>query len=208
MQVDPSLQRKGLGSITGHLEAWNRGEETGLHRVIELVYGELHGMATKKLAIAQPGDTLQPTVMIHELFLKLIQNKQLRFENRYHFFAMAGRLMRQIIADNLRAKLSQKRGGDVQKVPLLNEIQFAGLRQDLEPQRFLALHDALDRLTRKDPRQAVVLEMRFIAGLKLDEIASLLQISQTTIKRELRIGKLWLAHQLGQSLPATPSGSS
>jgi RNA polymerase sigma-70 factor, ECF subfamily len=183
----------GPADVTSLLARWQAGEDGAHDRVAEVVYPELRRIASAYLRRERPNHTLQPTALVHEAFLRLVNAGSLRFDCRQQFFALAAQLMRHILVDHARAALTQKRGGEADKVSL------QGLDvpdQQLAAGRFLELHDALDRLAVHDPRKARVVELRYFGGLTLEEAADVLGISPATAHREQRFAEAWLSTAL------------
>ena len=166
-----------------------------LDRLLPLVHGELRRLAGRHMRHERAGHTLQASALVNEAYLRLIEVKQVPWQNRAHFFAMASRLMRRILVDAARAKGSQKRDAGGQKVSLDEAVAVA----DTPSQDFVALDDALNALEAFDPRKCKVVEMRFFAGMSLEETAEALHLSVGTIKRDWRLAKAWLARELGGS---------
>jgi RNA polymerase sigma-70 factor (ECF subfamily) len=179
--------------VTSLLARWQAGEDGAHDRVAEVVYPELRRIAAAYLRRERSNHTLQPTALVHEAFLRLVDAGSLRFDCRQQFFALAAQLMRHILVDHARAALAQKRGGDAAKVSLegldLPDHQLAA-------GRFLELHDALDRLADHDPRKARIIELRYFGGLTLEEAAEVLGISRATAHREQRFAEAWLSEAL------------
>ena len=165
-----------------------------LDRLLPLVHGELRRLAGRHMRHERAGHTLQASALVNEAYLRLIEVKQVPWQNRAHFFAMASRLMRRILVDAARAKGYQKRAGG-QKVSLDEAVAVA----DTPSQDFVALDDALNALEAIDPRKCQVVEMRFFAGMSLEETAEALHLSVGTIKRDWRLAKAWLARELDDS---------
>ena len=161
-----------------------------LDRLLPLVHGELRRLAGHHMRRERAGHTLQASALVNEAYLRLIEVNQVQWQNRAHFFAMASRLMRRILVDAARAKAYQKRAG--QKVSLDEAVDVA----DTSSQDFVALDDALNALEAIDPRKCRVVEMRFFAGMSLEETAEALHFSIGTIKRDWRLAKAWLAREL------------
>lgn len=176
-------------SISELLIAWGQGERPALDQLTPRIYGELHNIARAYLRRATPGQTLQPTVLINEAFLRLLdQSQPVHWENRTHFFGIAARLMRQILVDHARASHAIKRGGGVAAVTLHDGLAVApGRTLDV-----LAMDEALDRLAEVDARKAKVIEMRFFAGMDREEVAAGLGLTVATVKRDLLLGEAWL----------------
>ena len=165
------------------------GDENAVDALFAVVYDELHGLANNCLRGRQRGNTLQPTALVHEAYLRLIrQDLSSPAADRKHFLALAARAMRAIIVDHARARYSQKRGGGRQRVPLDDALaQFEDRCTDL-----LALDEALTELSEMDPRQSRIVELRFFGGLNEQEVAELLSVSLRTVEREWRFARAWL----------------
>lgn len=171
---------------------WGQGDETALGRLIPLVQRELHQIARRCMAGERAGNSLQATALVNEAYLRLINAKDVAWQDRAHFLAVAARLMRRILVDHARARQYQKRGGDAVRVTLDEALIVAK-----EPDRdFVALDDALTALAAVDARKSQVVEMRFFGGLTIDETAEALQVSRDTVKRDWNIAKLWLLREL------------
>ena len=166
-----------------------------LDRLLPLVHGELRRLAGRHMRHERPGHTLQASALVNEAYLRLIEVKQVHWQNRAHFFAMASRLMRRILVDAARAKGSQKRNAEGQKVSLDEAVAVAATPS----QDFVALDDALNALEAVDPRKCKVVEMRFFGGMSVEETAAALDLSVGTIKSDWRLAKAWLARELGDS---------
>ena len=157
-----------------------------------LVFNELHRLAAIYLRRERRNHTLQPTALVHEAFLRLIEGEQVRWQSRAHFFALAARLMRRILVDSARARGYQKRGGGAPVLSLDEALAVAGgPTPDI-----LALDEALTALAEIDPRKSQVVEMRFFGGLSIEETAEALRVSRDTVKRDWKMAKLWLLREL------------
>jgi RNA polymerase sigma factor (TIGR02999 family) len=179
-------------SVSHLLQAWTRGEEHALERLMPLVYEELRRRARNYLAGERPGITLQPTALVNEAYLRLVEGAEIEWQHRAHFFAVAAQIMRRILVDAARARCSEKRGGDVRKTAF-DERMLAAPVGDRE---LLALDDALDELGRLDERKAKVVELRFLAGLSLRETAEVLKVSEDTVGRDWNFARSWLVRQM------------
>jgi len=163
------------------------GDTSAAEQLLPLVYDELRRLAAAKLAHEKPGQTLQPTALVHEAYLRLVGEKEeATFQDRHHFIATAAKAMRQILVDVARAKRTKKRGGDYQKVPL------EGLAVPLPDQELLELHEAMQRLAEDDPLKAQLVELRFFGGLTGDQAAQVLGISPSTADRHWVFARAWL----------------
>jgi RNA polymerase sigma factor (TIGR02999 family) len=180
---------------TDLLLAWERGDAGALDRLMPLVHAELRGLARRYLAHERPGQTLQATALVHEAYLRLVDLKQVRWQNRAQFFGLAARVMRHLLVDAARARGNEKRGGG-RKVSL---DEACALSADAAP-AVVALDAALQALEQTHPRKARVVEMRFFGGLSQEEIAAALAISVDTVGRDWRFAKLWLLRELSDDV--------
>jgi RNA polymerase sigma factor (TIGR02999 family) len=181
--------------ITQLLKELSAGErEDTPVRLLPLVYDELRRLAGKYLSDERPGHTLQPTSLVHEAFLRLVDQTQITWQDRAHFFRTAARAMRHILVDHARAHAAQKRGGMARRLSLEEAaIEPAERAADL-----LALDEALDSLTTIDERKARIVELRFFGGLSVDETAELLGVHRTTVLRDWKVAKAWLHRELSK----------
>ena len=180
--------------ITQLLEDWSGGDQGALDALIPLVHRELRRLARQRIAGERQGITLQPTDLVNEAYLRLLDIKEVRWQDREHFFSVAARVMRRILVDRSRSRGAQKRGGDLRSVPLDDaENQGASASPDL-----LALDEALKALETFDERKARIVELRFFAGLTVDEAAVVLGVSPETVKRDWKLAKAWLFQFLGK----------
>jgi RNA polymerase sigma factor (TIGR02999 family) len=179
--------------VTGLLQAWGGGDATALDRLVPIVYEELRRQAQRYLRRETPGHTLQTTALVHEAYLRLVDQRQARWQNRAQFFGVAAQLMRRILVDHARQRQAAKRGGSAIQVPL-DEGAVAGPESDVD---LVALDDALTRLAALDPQQARVVELRYFTGLGIEEAAEALGISPATVKREWAMARAWLKRELG-----------
>jgi RNA polymerase sigma-70 factor, ECF subfamily len=177
--------------ITGWLRAWSNGDEAALERLTPLVYGELHRRARRLMGRERDGHSLQPTELIHEAYLRLVGSTPVDWHNRSHFYALAARLMRQILVDHARSRGRQKRGGAALAVTL-DEAAICP-RESLDLGR---LDDALHALADTDVRKSRVVELRFFGGFSVDEVAAILDVSPQTVLRDWRLAKAWLQREM------------
>lgn len=161
--------------------------------LLRLVYDELRRQAHRYLSRERPGHTLQTTALVHEVFLKLNKQEKLKFESQSHFFAIAAKLMRQILIDYARTKHRAKRGGSQDKVSLENALTMGVGETNFD---LLALDEALTRLAVKEEHLANIVELRFFSGLTVDDTAEVLGISNATVKRDWQMAKAWLQREL------------
>lgn len=175
------------------LAGWRRGDHGAVDEVFRLVYGELRVLAGKQLLRRRAGETLGPTALVHEVYMRFAERSSPDLVDRNHFVALAARAMRMIIVDHWRRKRSKKRDA---QAPLSLTLDDIAAPDPLSPVDVLALDDALRRLAELDPRQAQVVEMRFFGGMTLDEIGSLLGVAERTVKREWQKARAFLYHAM------------
>jgi RNA polymerase sigma factor (TIGR02999 family) len=179
----------GSPSVSELLQAWGRGEPAALGQLTPRVYGELHKLARAYLRRGRPGQSLQPTALINEAFVRLLdQSTPVAFENKVHFFGIAARLMRMILVDHARAHHAAKRGSAAAAVTLDDCMAVSPSRAP----DVLEINEALDRLAQVDERKAKVIEMRYFGGMDRVEVAAALGLTVATVKRDLRLGEAWL----------------
>lgn len=181
-----------MSDVTLLLTAVAHGNTQAADELLVLVYHELRNLASHKMARERPGQTLQPTALVHEAWLRLVAAKNPRFENRAHFFSAAAEAMRRILIDRARRKLAQRHGGG-SVAEEFDEAEFAGVEQD---EHLLAVHEALDKLARDYPRQAELVKLRYFAGMTIDETAQLLGISVSTANNYWAFSRLWLFREI------------
>ena len=182
------------GEITAILRDWCSGDENAAEQLFPLVYGELRRQARIYLSRERADHTLQPTALVHEAYLRLVDQTVLRAENRQHFFGIASRLMRQILVDHARRKKAGKRGGAAQRFSLDETC----LLPDDAAGDLIALDEALERLEALDARRSKVVELRFFGGMGEAEIADLLGVNEKTVRRDWQFAKLWLYRELSE----------
>jgi RNA polymerase sigma factor (TIGR02999 family) len=179
--------------VTSLLRDMQGGDSAAADRLVPIVYRELRRIAGALMRNERADHTLQPTAVVHEALLRLMQGETVTFENRAHFFALAARVMRRLLVDHARRRVAGKRGGeDVQQIELEDGLMLT-VQQSSD---VLALHDALEELERLDPRQSRIVEMHYFAGNSLEEIAAIVGVSDRTVKRELQTARLFLRQQL------------
>ena len=186
-----NLQQK--GEVTQLLSAWNRGDEKALSSLIPLVYHELQRMARRHFRREPQGHTLQPSDLINEAFLRLV-NQHVQWQNRAHFFGVASEAMRRVLVNHAKRKKRIKRGGGDIRVSLSEAANLAKPRVlDV-----LALDDALEELASIDPRQCRIVELRYFGGLTIEQTAEVLQVCAATVKNEWTLARAWLYRQLSE----------
>ena len=182
-------------SVTQLLARWNDGDTSARDALVPLVYGELRKIARRCIAGQRSDHTLQPTALVHEAYLRLARHDSADWRDRVHFFAIAAQMMRQILVDHARKRASLKRGGNAITV-LVDDAQPASREKSLD---LLALDDAMKQLALLDPRQSQIVELRFFAGLSIEETAVVVNISPATTKREWATARLWLYRAMSKS---------
>jgi RNA polymerase sigma-70 factor, ECF subfamily len=187
------------GDVTQLLAEWRRGDDAALARLIPLVYAELRRVASARLRHEAPNHTLQTTALVHEAYVRLVGLERMTLRDRTHFFAMAARLMREILVDHARRRDAQKRGGGLTLLGLADDVAAA----ESAIVDVLALDEALTELSALDERLCRVVELRYFAGLNIAETADALDISSATVERDWTVSKAWLLQRLA-SLPDQP----
>lgn len=178
--------------VTALLNKLAQGDQSVITRLMPLIYNELHQRAAAYMRDERAGHTLQPTALVHETYLKLVEQHRTSFQNRAHFMAVAAKLMRRILIDHARARLCSKRGGG-QSPDSWNESMAIQVNSQ---EQLLAVNEALERLRVLDPRQEEIVEMRFFGGLTVEETAEALDVSVRTVEREWTVARAWLYCQL------------
>jgi RNA polymerase sigma factor (TIGR02999 family) len=180
------------GEVTRLLDDWSRGNRGALDALIPLVHEELHRLARGYLARERPGHTLQPTALINEAYLKLVGERDMKWQSRSHFVAVAAQLMRYILVDHCRKKQYTKRGGDLLRVTFDENLDVA----ERPSADLMALDDALEKLAKQDERKSRIAELRYFGGLSVEETAEALSVSVATVTRDWRLTKAWLQREL------------
>src|SRR5712691_764229 len=178
--------------VTKLLKAWSDGDQSALDKLMPLVYEELHRLAHQHMRREKPGHLLQTSALINEAYLRLVDEQQVNWQNRTHFFGIAARLMRRILVDEARKRNSAKRGGTMIQV-LLHEAMTVPEEQAAN---VVALDDALTILAKKDSRQSEIVELRFFGGLSIEETAELLKVSPGTVMRDWTFARAWLRNEM------------
>jgi RNA polymerase sigma factor (TIGR02999 family) len=181
-----------MSDVTHVLEAIHKGESQAAEQLLPLVYTELRRLAAHKMASENPGQTLQPTALVHEAWLKLVGQPDRHWQNRNHFFAAAAEAMRQILTDNARRKLRARHGGGQQRVDL-DACAEAAASPD---EQILSVDEALEKLARLDPPRAQVVKLRYFVGLTIPEVAEVMGISEPTAKRYWSFARAWLHEEI------------
>jgi RNA polymerase sigma-70 factor, ECF subfamily len=178
--------------MTQLLQDWSRGDKAALDALSPIVYNELRRLADSYLRRDRQGHTLQPTALVHEAYLKLVDQQTPDWHSRTHFFAFAAKVMRNILVDHARAHRAAKRGGGAAKVPLLEAVSFSEERSA----ELVALDDALNALADFDERKCKIIELRYFGGLTEEETAKALGISAVTVRRDTRAAEMWLYREM------------
>jgi RNA polymerase sigma factor (TIGR02999 family) len=194
--VDRSLTR--MTDVTQMLRRWREGDQEAMDRVLPVVYEELRRLARARLRGERAGHTLGTTGLVHEAYLRLAEGGGADWRDRAHFFAVASTAMRRVLLDHARQRRTEKRCGGRVRVELdPSRLGEAGVAADSDPETLLALDAALTRLEGAHPRSAKAVELRYFAGLTLEEAAGVLDVSAPTVLRDLRFAQAWLARELG-----------
>jgi RNA polymerase sigma factor (TIGR02999 family) len=181
--------------VTGLLQQWGNGDASAAERLLPAIYDELHRQAARAMRRENAEHTLQATALVHEAYLRLVDQRRVEWRNRAQFFGIAANVMRRVLVDHARARLAAKRGGGAAQITLGGADRDAADSDDgIE---LLALHDALERLQEFDADQARLVELRYFGGLNIDETAEALGVSPATVKREWALARAWLRRELG-----------
>jgi len=189
------MSQKQTGVVTKVLRAAQAGNQEAAARLLPLLYAELHKLAQARMAKLPPGQTLQPTALVHEAYLRLVGKHDLQLESRKHFFFAAARAMRDILVERARSKAGPKRGGGRQREELNDAIAL----NEPPAQEVLALHEALAELERQDPLKGQIVQLRYFAGMEAAEAAQVLGISERTLHRHWRFIKAWMKNRLEEA---------
>ena len=181
-------------NITTLLEKMAAGESDAANELLPMVYDQLRSIARVRMRSESPGHTLQATALVHEVFMRLIGERKVPWQNRAHFYSTAAEAMRRTLIDHAKAKRRQKRGGAVKKVPL----NVADLAHQDDPENILALDDAIRRLEEQNPEAAKIVQLRFYAGLSIDDTAAAMELSPRTVDRRWKFARAWLFKELDQ----------
>jgi RNA polymerase sigma factor (TIGR02999 family) len=182
--------------VTQLLVDWGSGNEKALEALLPLVYDELRKRARALIRLENPGHTLDGTALVHEVYVKLVDQKQSSWQNRAQFYGLAAQVMRNILVDHARSRHRQKRGGEAVKLRLSNGLEVAEAKQDVD---LIRLDDALHALEKLDAQQSRIVELRYFAGLTIEETAEALHSSPATIKRSWTTARLWLLRELSRN---------
>ena len=180
--------------VTRLLVAWGNGDRAALDRLMPLVYEELRRLARHYMSRERPGHTLQTTALVNEAYLRLVDQEELRLENRAHFFGIAARLMREILVDHARSRQAAKRGGGQYRLSL-TKVDRPASGPDMN---LLALDEALGRLEALDPQKSRIVELRYFGGLGIEETAEVIGVSPATVKRDWKLARAWLRAEIGE----------
>jgi RNA polymerase sigma factor (TIGR02999 family) len=181
-----------MSDVTRILESIQQGDAKSADELLPLVYAELRKLAAYKMAHSAAGHTLQPTALVHEVWIRLVGSENPTFDNRAHFFAAAAEAMRHLLIDNARRKLARRHGGGLQRV----DVEYVDIALPVEEDHLLAVNDALDQLAARSPVQAQVVKLRFFVGMTAEESAEVLGLSERTVKQYWSHAKTWLYHEI------------
>lgn len=182
--------------VTKMLLQWSEGDEKAFRQLSAVLYDELKHLARARMRRERKGHTFSTTGLVHEAYLRLIDVNRVQWKDRSHFLSMASRTMRRVLIDHARAKKAQKRDGRLRRIPLREEM----LASDVDVETLLELDDALQRLEAAHPRRGKAAELRYFAGLTLEETADVLDVSPSTVMRDVRFAEAWLARAWGERL--------
>ncbi len=202
MVLEARLLEETSHEVTQLLQSWSHGNREALADLLPLVYDELRRLASSYMRFEAPGHTLQATALVHEAYMKLINQRDVSWKSRAHFFGIAAQMIRRILVDHIRATRAQKRGSGFAALSL-DEALDVGEKKNWE---IIALDDALKTLAKVDPQQARIVELRFFAGLSIEETASIVGISPATVKRDWVTAKAWLFRELSRTKPGESIG--
>jgi RNA polymerase sigma factor (TIGR02999 family) len=188
------MEKTSSNEVTQLLHAWGRGDKESLDKLLPIVYQELHRLAAAYMRKESPGHTLQTSALVNEAYIKLVDQKNVRWQNRAHFFGIAAQLMRRILVDHARNRTRLKRGAGIRKLSLDEAVTVS----NDSAEAFLLLDDALMRLGEIDAKKSRIVEMKIFCGLNIKEIAEVEKVSPSTIEREWRKAKAWLHREIQQ----------
>jgi len=192
-----SSSRPPAPDVTGLLLAWGRGDQTAAEQLVPVVYEELRRQAARAMRREGSEHTLQATALVHESYLRLVDQRRVKWRNRAHFFAIASTVMRRVLVDHARARLTAKRGGGA--VPVTLAGAAPATPEGTDEADLLALHEALSKLAILDADQARLVELRYFGGLTIEDTAEALSISPATVKREWAVARAWLRRELADA---------
>lgn len=181
--------------VTQLLIAWSSGDQVARERLMSVVYEELHRLARRYMRNESPGHTLQTSALVHEAFIRLVDQRNVHWQNRSHFFGIAAQMMRRILVDYARSRNFAKRGGGAVKLSLEEGL----IVSDVRSEEIVAVHEALEGLAKMDPRQAQIVELKFFGGLSNEETAGVLDVSAGTVARDWTMAKAWLRREISKS---------
>jgi len=180
-------------ALTQLLVNWSNGDQAALDKLMPLVYSELHRLASNYLRRERPGHTLQPTALVNEAYLKLIDQRNAKWQNRAQFFGISAQLMRRILVDHARQRQAAKRGGSDQQRLSVTSAEKLMKQPEVD---LLALNEALDELAKMDEQQSRIVELKFFGGLSIEETAEVLGIGHATVERDWKLARAWLRRRL------------
>ena len=192
----PAPQSPSPHELTRTLAAAAGGDQDAAARLMPLVYDELRALAAKALQRERPDHTLQPTAIVNEAFLRLVEQSHAEYHSRTHFFAISAQMIRRVLVDHARKHHAAKRGGHEKRLTLRESLD-GGISKEID---VLALDEALEKLARLDPRQCQVVELRFFGGLSVEQTADMLEISPRTVEQDWRMARAWLKRELSEDV--------
>lgn len=189
---DSKIFKQDPEEVTELLNKWNKGDDDAHSKLVNMVYQELHGRAENYLRYERRDHTLQPTALVNEVYLRLINQKEISWQNRAQFYGVVAQMMRRVLVDHARSRGADKRGGDMIRVTIDKAVSVSE-QKDID---LIALDDVLNQLAKLDLRQSQIVELRFFGGLSVEETAEALSIAPITVMREWKIAKMWLYNEL------------
>lgn len=191
--ISGALRMSTPDGVTQLLVNWGKGDQAALDKLMPLVYSELRRLATNYLRRERQGHTLQPTALVNEAYLKLVDQRNAKWQNRAQFFGISAQLMRRILVDHARQHQAAKRGGSAQQRLSITSVEKLAKQSEID---LLALNEALDELAKMDPQQSRIVELKFFGGLSIEETAEVLGIGHATVERDWKMARAWLRRQL------------
>lgn len=192
LEKSEKMDQPSQSDVTELLVSWSNGNQAARDQLMGVVYDELHRLARRYMRRESPGHTLQTSALLNEAFLRLVDQKNVQWQNRAHFFGIAAQMMRRILVDHARSRNYAKRGGGARAVSLDEALIVSDARNE----EVVNVHEALERLTEFDQRKAQIVELRFFGGLSIEETANVLDVSPGTVMRDWTLAKAWLAREM------------
>lgn len=196
--AEMNTENPDVAELLEQIAQGKRGKQDAAEKLMPLVYDRLRFLAKKLLGRESPAHTLQPTALVNEAYLRMVGQKKVNWRGKTHFFAIGAKMMRRILVDHARKKLSQKRGGGMHRIELDDDLCVSSRNNE----DILAIEEALEKLSKLDPRQAQIVELRFFGGLTVEEVAEVLGVSKRTVEADWTMLRAWLRRELSGEAPA------